>query len=289
MRASQMRKSRSNSRRRERGVFSWVVLWGILPLLLGGCGQEPEAPTEPAVVRKEIARPVPAAPKAETVEVPAAAAPVESEKEEAVPAAASDSTPVAVAAAPAPAQVPSPEAGPAPEKAAEARPQPAPGPARASPRPEQPAAEAGKTDEGAAGVVAEVEDAWEEVAEFTYDPRGRIDPFASLILAKAAEEKKRKVEEKRERPKTPLELFDVSQLRLTGIVRSSSKGDSAIVQDASGKGYVIKTGTYIGTNSGRVILIMNDRVIVEEMIEDLAGRVRVQQREMKLEKVSGEG
>ena len=38
----------------------------------------------------------------------------------------------------------------------------------------------------------------------------------------------------------------------------TTKGNSAIVEDATGKGYVIRKGTYIGLNSGQVIKIEKD-------------------------------
>ena len=53
----------------------------------------------------------------------------------------------------------------------------------------------------------------------------------------------------------------------------SDKGNTAMLEDASGKGYVVKEGVFIGPNAGKVIEILKDRVIVEEQIEDVHGNV----------------
>jgi type IV pilus assembly protein PilP len=59
------------------------------------------------------------------------------------------------------------------------------------------------------------------------------------------------------------------------------------VEETSGKGYVIKKGTYIGTNSGKVVKINKETVIVEEEFEDVFGKSATRQREIKLPKPPG--
>jgi len=85
------------------------------------------------------------------------------------------------------------------------------------------------------------------------------------------------------RPGTPLEALDLSQVKLVGVTLSD-KGNTALVEDASGKGYVIKKGTYIGGNGGKVILILKDRFIIEEEIEDVHGKIISQKTVIKLHK-----
>jgi type IV pilus assembly protein PilP len=82
-------------------------------------------------------------------------------------------------------------------------------------------------------------------------------------------------------------MVDLSQIKLTGIIRASS-GNKAMVEEASGKGYIIVKGTYIGIHSGRVIQILNDRVIVEEEVEDSLGNLTIQKRELKFQKPAEE-
>jgi len=72
-----------------------------------------------------------------------------------------------------------------------------------------------------------------------------------------------------------------------GIIFASS-GNKALVEDASGKGFVIKKGTRIGINSGRVIKILKARVVVEEEAESILGKTSLVKRELKLQKPPGE-
>ena len=88
-------------------------------------------------------------------------------------------------------------------------------------------------------------------------------------------------------PQTPLERIDLSQLKLVGIIMASS-GNRALVEESSGKGYVIKKGTYIGINSGKVVKIKKEKVVVEEEFEDVFGKTKLHQREIKLPKPPGE-
>ncbi len=88
-------------------------------------------------------------------------------------------------------------------------------------------------------------------------------------------------------PRTPLEKIDLSQLRLVGIVLASS-GNKALVEESNGKGYVIKKGTYMGTNAGKVVKIEKDKVLVAEEYEDVLGNVTLRNKELKLPKPPGE-
>ncbi len=127
--------------------------------------------------------------------------------------------------------------------------------------------------------------------KYAYNPMGKIDPFEPLVKAEPVPASVsmaiKKKESKRRIPRTPLEMVDLSQLRLTGIIRASS-GNKAMVEEASGKGYVIAKGTYIGIHSGRVIQILNDHVIIEEEVEDGLGNLTFQKRELKFQKPAEE-
>ncbi len=126
----------------------------------------------------------------------------------------------------------------------------------------------------------------EEVAPpvWIYNPEGKIDPFEPAMIAaeEAAAGKK-----KHSRPLTPLEKFDVGQLKLSGVIQAPS-GNRALVEEASGKGYIVGQGAYIGIYSGRIVQIFNDRIVIEEELEDDQGKTYVRQREMKLQKPPGE-
>ena len=118
-----------------------------------------------------------------------------------------------------------------------------------------------------------------------YDSTGKTDPFEPLFQDRAVLTKKKK--RKKRLPQTPLERIDLSQLRLVGIILASS-GNRALVEESTGKGYVIKKGTYIGINAGKVVKIKKQTVIVEEEFEDAYGKIATRKREIKLPKPPGE-
>ena len=119
-----------------------------------------------------------------------------------------------------------------------------------------------------------------------YDPKGKVDPFEPLFREKPTVALVKKKRKKRV-PRTPLEKIDLSQLRLVGIILASS-GNRALVEESSGKGYVIKNGTYVGTNAGKVVKIEKDKVVVAEEYEDVLGNVSLRNKELKLPKPPGE-
>jgi type IV pilus assembly protein PilP len=116
-----------------------------------------------------------------------------------------------------------------------------------------------------------------------YIARGKIDPFEPLFKETPVfrEKKKKRI------PRTPLEKLSLGQLKLVAIIRAPS-GNKALVEESSGKGYVIKEGTYIGLNSGKIIKIEKDNILIEEEIQNIQGNIEVRQIELKLQKLSGE-
>jgi type IV pilus assembly protein PilP len=122
-----------------------------------------------------------------------------------------------------------------------------------------------------------------------YSPTDKINPFIPLIQtqpkATIAVDKR---EKKPTRTLTPLEKFDLSQIRLVAVVLAQS-GKIAMVEEASGKGYVVRLGTYIGKDAGTVVQILTDRIVINEIITDFKGEEISRTREMKLHKQEIEG
>ncbi len=115
-----------------------------------------------------------------------------------------------------------------------------------------------------------------------YDPIDKIDPFAPLFKERPkAQGQTATYAETNHNGTTPLEKIDISQLKLTGIVLAAS-GNRALVKEASGRGYVIGTGTRIGLHGGRVAQVVADKVIVTEKMKDMTGRLFYQETELKL-------
>jgi Tfp pilus assembly protein PilP len=80
---------------------------------------------------------------------------------------------------------------------------------------------------------------------------------------------------------SPLERFDLGQLKIVGIVWDIRE-PRAMIEDAAGLGYVVKIGTPIGSNDGKVKAIRRDHVIVEEISEDAYGARKRRDVSMKL-------
>ena len=120
-----------------------------------------------------------------------------------------------------------------------------------------------------------------------YNLEGKLDPFEPLFKKERVSLAVGKKKTKRRTALTPLERVNLSQLTLVGIIRSPS-GNRALVQETSGKGYVVKKGTYIGTNSGKIVQILKDTIIIEEESEDIYGKVSITKKPIKLQKPPGE-
>jgi type IV pilus assembly protein PilP len=97
---------------------------------------------------------------------------------------------------------------------------------------------------------------------YGYDATGKRDPFRSFILDRLNEEG--------QQAKGPLEEYDLSQLAVVGVVWDAER-PRALVEDPSGRGYVVSEGTAMGKNEGRVITINDNLVLVRETYVDYVG------------------
>ncbi|MEE8397361.1 MAG: pilus assembly protein PilP [Desulfobacterales bacterium] len=121
---------------------------------------------------------------------------------------------------------------------------------------------------------------------YVYIPKGKIDPFRPWFENEIATDAVG-AKSKAHVLQTPLEKLDLSQLKLVGIILSPS-GNMALVEEPSGKGYVIAKGTYIGSNRGKVAKILKGKVIVEETVSYGLSETSTRRKELKLQKPPGE-
>lgn len=123
-----------------------------------------------------------------------------------------------------------------------------------------------------------------------YSARGKVDPFNPLVKPEKKEAKAGGPPEEPEpqRILTPLERLDLSQIRLVAVVQTES-GSTAMVEEEGGKGYIVKLGTHVGKNNGRVVEIQDDRMIILEEVRDFKGDIVTRTQEMKLHKPENEG
>jgi type IV pilus assembly protein PilP len=80
---------------------------------------------------------------------------------------------------------------------------------------------------------------------------------------------------------SPLERYELGQLKLVGVIWDT-KQPNAMVEDAAGLGYVVKTGTPIGANEGKVKRIQPAGLVIEEFEIDIFGSKRRVERSMRL-------
>jgi Tfp pilus assembly protein PilP len=120
-----------------------------------------------------------------------------------------------------------------------------------------------------------------------YNFKERVDPFIPLISDKKEEAlPEAEKENKPRRILTPLEKMELSQIKLVAVVQSS-KGPLAMVEEASGKGYEVRLGTYMGRNGGRVTAIEPDGLVIKEYYKDYQGNRRERTQEIKFHKIEG--
>jgi type IV pilus assembly protein PilP len=116
--------------------------------------------------------------------------------------------------------------------------------------------------------------------QYFYTPIGKRDPFRPyyLDIARATPE-----QSQAEEPRliTPLERFEVEQLKVVAVVSGIST-PRAMIEAPNGKGYIVRPGTPIGRNGGRVARIKRDELIVEEEYLDSNARRVLNRIRMRL-------
>lgn len=95
--------------------------------------------------------------------------------------------------------------------------------------------------------------------EPAYQSVGRRDPFRPPRVSASVSD-----------ANTPLQRYEIGQLRLVAIIYNTRE-PRAVVEDDAGLGYIVKVGTPIGTNGGAVRSIEKGRVLVREDAEDFYG------------------
>ena len=100
------------------------------------------------------------------------------------------------------------------------------------------------------------------------------DPFRPMTLGAKGPTRRRE-------NLSPLERFDLSQLKLVGIVWDI-KEPRALVEDNAGLGYVVGIGTPIGNHDGQIKAIRHNQIVVEEIDSDAYGKPRKRTVSMKL-------
>ncbi len=104
---------------------------------------------------------------------------------------------------------------------------------------------------------------------FEYTIEGRNDPFVPFISARATSAKMDEIMPVEDQL-SGMQLFEPGQLNLVAIVMVESN-DFAMVEDTTGKGYILRTGMEIGRR-GIITAIKSNEVIIEETAFTRAGK-----------------
>ncbi len=123
----------------------------------------------------------------------------------------------------------------------------------------------------------EVKKAEQEI--YTYDQRGRRDPFLSLVMM---------LKQKPERKKgtTPFESYSIDEISLLAIAWDDQKHYALIILPDK-KSYTITEGTKLGLYEGKVQKITKDMVVIREYVKDYRGEIKPRDLILKLRKEGG--
>ncbi len=123
----------------------------------------------------------------------------------------------------------------------------------------------------------------EEQVPYEYVIEDRKDPFVPFITEKATTSEVNMDEIVDSQAElTGMQIFEPGQLKLVALMKKEGK-DFAMVEDFTGKGYIITIGTKIGKR-GLVKNIVPNQVIIEETAQTRAGKKIVSKTVMVLKK-----
>ncbi len=102
--------------------------------------------------------------------------------------------------------------------------------------------------------------------EYYYNPAGKRDPFQSFIKRGQSDELRADA--------PPLQRWDIDKYTLRGVIWNT-QSPRALMLDPEGTGHVIKLGTYVGRNWGKVTSISEGCVVITEEYQTLDGELVV--------------
>lgn len=133
----------------------------------------------------------------------------------------------------------------------------------------------------------EVLDALQE-KDFSYTPAKLSDPFVSFIVpVKAPQPELALIIETEDlppeppKPLTPLQKMSLGEIEkgLKAILWGDM-GRRAVIEDSTGKGYIVGVGTPIAGSNGVITEIFDDRLVIQQEVWDKSSRTMVPQNMM---------
>ena len=112
---------------------------------------------------------------------------------------------------------------------------------------------------------------------YVYEPAGKRDPFRSFRFMD---------EEAPTIGFGPLGDYELGQLAVVAVVWDT-RSPRALVADPGGRSFVVREGSQIGKNNGRVIHIGDNLVLVKETFIDFEGNQSTKDVEMRIRRSQG--
>jgi len=121
-----------------------------------------------------------------------------------------------------------------------------------------------KSSEVKAKKEIDLTDIAQRKSNYRYSAVGKKDPFRSYFGDVASLTKQKQIV-------SELQNFDITDLRLTAIIWGVTEPRVVIVAP-DGKSYIVKTGSFIGKNWGKISRILPDKIEIVETYKDPLGR-----------------
>ncbi|MEW6163324.1 MAG: pilus assembly protein PilP [Nitrospirota bacterium] len=115
-----------------------------------------------------------------------------------------------------------------------------------------------------------------EQGVYTYDAKGRRDPFLSLVIVSKERPTRRK-------GLSPVESYGVDEIRLIAIAWDNQKY-YALIMLPDNKSFTITEGMTLGLYGGKVQKITENKVVIREYVKDYRGDIKPKDSILKLRK-----
>ena len=121
-----------------------------------------------------------------------------------------------------------------------------------------------KSNENKTKKEIDITDIAQRRSNYRYSAVGKKDPFRNYFGDMASLNKEKKIV-------SELQNFDVTDLRLSAIIYGITD-PKAVVIAPDGKSYIVKNGSFIGKNWGKISRILPDKLEIVETYKDPLGR-----------------
>lgn len=121
-----------------------------------------------------------------------------------------------------------------------------------------------KSNENKTKKEIDITDIAQRRSNYRYSAVGKKDPFRNYFGDMASLNKEKKIV-------SELQNFDVTDVRLSAIIYGITD-PKAVVIAPDGKSYIVKNGSFIGKNWGKINRILPDKLEIVETYKDPLGR-----------------